>query len=229
MLRKIPTICWTMIIAIICVAAMASTSGAAKTVHTYLQCCPSTYSTIRCCGHDVGDACKMLGGGTGSIAELDDYPGKFFCHSVRIYSTHRFFLPDINQQQQVEDTLKDIFPYLADKTVLYATADIPLALSTGMAGSDTIDLHSHATEDTDVLFLGIEFLPAPNVLSGYFIVRLPNPGEGDTVLVTGPVEVLSTAIPTLNEWGIILFCAILLGWMAWMIVRRNRVNRLSAF
>ncbi len=29
-------------------------------------------------------------------------------------------------------------------------------------------------------------------------------------------------IPTLTEWGMIIFCALLFGWMAWMIVRRRR-------
>ncbi|HWR83522.1 MAG TPA: LamG-like jellyroll fold domain-containing protein [Candidatus Deferrimicrobium sp.] len=30
------------------------------------------------------------------------------------------------------------------------------------------------------------------------------------------------AIPTLTEWGMIIFCAFLFGWMAWVIVRRRR-------
>jgi hypothetical protein len=29
-------------------------------------------------------------------------------------------------------------------------------------------------------------------------------------------------IPTLTEWGMIIFCALLLGWMAWVIVRRRK-------
>jgi len=29
-------------------------------------------------------------------------------------------------------------------------------------------------------------------------------------------------IPTLTEWGLIIFCALLFGWMAWMVVRRKR-------
>jgi hypothetical protein len=30
------------------------------------------------------------------------------------------------------------------------------------------------------------------------------------------------AIPTLTEWGMIIFCVLLFGWMAWVIVRRRR-------
>lgn len=30
------------------------------------------------------------------------------------------------------------------------------------------------------------------------------------------------AIPTLTEWGMIIFCALLFGWMAWVIVRRRK-------
>ena len=29
-------------------------------------------------------------------------------------------------------------------------------------------------------------------------------------------------IPTLTEWGMIIFCVLLFGWMAWVIVRRRR-------
>ncbi len=30
------------------------------------------------------------------------------------------------------------------------------------------------------------------------------------------------AIPTLTEWGMIIFCVLLFGWMAWVIVRRRK-------
>ena len=36
--------------------------------------------------------------------------------------------------------------------------------------------------------------------------------------VLGPGE----PIPTLTEWGMIIFCVLLFGWMAWVIVRRRR-------
>jgi hypothetical protein len=31
-----------------------------------------------------------------------------------------------------------------------------------------------------------------------------------------------SAIPTLTEWGMIIFCVLLFGWMAWVIVRRRQ-------
>ncbi len=33
---------------------------------------------------------------------------------------------------------------------------------------------------------------------------------------------LGGPIPTLTEWGMIIFCLLLFGWMAWVIVRRGR-------
>lgn len=32
----------------------------------------------------------------------------------------------------------------------------------------------------------------------------------------------STDIPTLTEWGMIIFCALLFAWMAWVLVRRKK-------
>jgi CHASE2 domain-containing sensor protein len=53
--------------------------------------------------------------------------------------------------------------------------------------------------------------------------------ETDTVTAYQPVEELINSgqlderpIPTLTEWGMIIFCALLFGWMAWVIVRRRR-------
>ena len=34
-------------------------------------------------------------------------------------------------------------------------------------------------------------------------------------------------IPTLSEWGMIIFCALLFGWMAWMVVRRRKTAEVS--
>ena len=33
---------------------------------------------------------------------------------------------------------------------------------------------------------------------------------------------LGGPIPTLTEWGMIIFCVLLFGWMAWVIVRRRK-------
>ena len=39
----------------------------------------------------------------------------------------------------------------------------------------------------------------------------------------GPLgPILDRPIPTLTEWGMIIFCVLLFGWMAWVIVRRRR-------
>jgi len=63
MLRKIPAIYQIMIMAIICVATMASTSSAWKQTHKYLICCPSNDLTqLICCGGEVGDDCTTLAG-----------------------------------------------------------------------------------------------------------------------------------------------------------------------
>ena len=34
--------------------------------------------------------------------------------------------------------------------------------------------------------------------------------------------VVPPRIPTLTEWGMIIFCVLLFGWMAWVVVRRRR-------
>jgi hypothetical protein len=46
-------------------------------------------------------------------------------------------------------------------------------------------------------------------------------GEGTYVFTTGD-------IPTLTEWGMIIFGVLLFGWMAWVIVRRRRRVTISA-
>ncbi len=37
-----------------------------------------------------------------------------------------------------------------------------------------------------------------------------------------PVNVSTESIPTLTEWGLIIFAVLLAGWMAWMVLRRRR-------
>ncbi len=39
------------------------------------------------------------------------------------------------------------------------------------------------------------------------------------------IPVTTGPIPTLTEWGLIIFCALLFGWMVWVIVRRRKVVR----
>jgi len=45
--------------------------------------------------------------------------------------------------------------------------------------------------------------------------------EGDGCIENATV-VVCDIIPTLTEWGMIIFCVLLFGWMAWVIVRRRR-------
>jgi len=41
-------------------------------------------------------------------------------------------------------------------------------------------------------------------------------------MLQASASLVSWRIPTLTEWGMIIFCALLFGWMAWVIVRRRR-------
>jgi hypothetical protein len=43
-----------------------------------------------------------------------------------------------------------------------------------------------------------------------------------SVLLSAAAVERPSAIPTLTEWGMIVFCVLLFGWMAWVIVRRRR-------
>jgi hypothetical protein len=42
-------------------------------------------------------------------------------------------------------------------------------------------------------------------------------------VITGTGGPPSGDIPTLSEWGLIIFCLLLFGWMTWVIVKRRRV------
>jgi hypothetical protein len=46
--------------------------------------------------------------------------------------------------------------------------------------------------------------------------------DNSTSIWLGPAGPCTGAIPTLTEWGMIIFCVLLFGWMAWVIVRRRR-------
>ena len=45
-----------------------------------------------------------------------------------------------------------------------------------------------------------------------------SPEDTNIIIVTSP----DTPAPTLTEWGMIVFCVLLFGWMAWVIVRRRK-------
>jgi hypothetical protein len=44
----------------------------------------------------------------------------------------------------------------------------------------------------------------------------------DTVPFTAEIFEEAEAIPTLSEWGLIVFCVLLFVWMAWFVVRRQK-------
>jgi hypothetical protein len=46
--------------------------------------------------------------------------------------------------------------------------------------------------------------------------------QGDACIADFTIEVCPDDIPTLSEWGMIIFCVLLFGWMAWMVVRRRK-------
>lgn len=46
--------------------------------------------------------------------------------------------------------------------------------------------------------------------------------QGDPDPFTVVCAIVVEDIPTLTEWGLIIFCVLLFGWMAWVIVRRRK-------
>lgn len=70
--------------------------------------------------------------------------------------------------------------------------------------------------------------PIPNMrhvaITNAYFEDINNPG--DTVLeydlIGTEVTVSPAVIPTLTEWGMIIFCALLFAWMAWVLVRRRK-------
>ena len=66
---------------------------------------------------------------------------------------------------------------------------------------------------------------------GILIAIPPGAQDGDETMITmtwGDPQyyqnsvVVVSVIPTLSEWGMIIFCVLLLGFMAWVIVRKRR-------
>lgn len=66
---------------------------------------------------------------------------------------------------------------------------------------------------------GIAFTMAGPV-DGLYTLYVYDAVEGEYERFTIPVT--TRPIPTLTEWGMIIFCVLLFGWMAWVIVRRRR-------
>lgn len=51
--------------------------------------------------------------------------------------------------------------------------------------------------------------------------------QGDGCIVDNTIVVCYGDIPTLSEWGMIIFCGLLFAWMAWMVVRRKRATEVG--
>jgi len=73
------------------------------------------------------------------------------------------------------------------------------------------------------------FYTPPMAGSGGLVFRYPVVTiQGDTAVYFTNEAVLGSwdVIPTLTEWGLIIFAVLLIGWMAWTIVRRRKAARL---
>ena len=85
----------------------------------------------------------------------------------------------------------------------------------GPSASGVANMYDHANDDISA------FVTAPAVkldLNTIGIVELDCIGHSFAA-VSFPAE---RRIPTLTEWGMIIFCVLLFGWMAWVIVRRRK-------
>jgi hypothetical protein len=97
-------------------------------------------------------------------------------------------------------------------------------------------------DDCGTLIQGVECVLFDSDNFGVYVVPLDGFTVGDRVRVTGrlfltcvtfcmqgdgcienaTVVACPWVIPTLTEWGMIIFCVLLFGWMAWVIVRRRK-------
>ena len=97
----------------------------------------------------------------------------------------------------------------------------------------TLDGQNSYHDDPSVFYSGTWLTSAgPGIFDIYGRVMLP-PGQhiavlqvmdyyGQVSLDTIAVTVTGSPIPTLTEWGMIIFCVLLFGWMAWIIVLRKK-------
>jgi hypothetical protein len=86
-------------------------------------------------------------------------------------------------------------------------------------------LYDHANDDISVL------VPPPGPLGLTFGTNMLSDCIGHSfAAISFPVDeaLCQPRIPTLTEWGLIIFCVLLFGWMAWVIVRRRRRVTISA-
>ena len=71
---------------------------------------------------------------------------------------------------------------------------------------------------------GIEFfqVQANEIHKVIFDVDADPAGSDIDCFTFNELQLCEERIPTLTEWGMIIFCVLLFGWMAWVVVRRRR-------
>lgn len=176
----------------------------------YVQCCHPRVITIpTCCGQPVGTPCGNNGD---TVATHPAFPGYKFC----LKNASIISIPPSGQtpgtQNEIVDSMGIIHDCLDSYSMVYATEDVPLAVNCGMAGPDTLNLDVvGAGTDIIISYVSSEYLPE-GVPEGDFLIRLPGEGEGDTVLVLGPVQVIyiNRLVPMANDWSLIAIIALLL-------------------
>ncbi|MCK4657556.1 MAG: IPTL-CTERM sorting domain-containing protein [candidate division Zixibacteria bacterium] len=65
--------------------------------------------------------------------------------------------------------------------------------------------------------MAVLFMVALLATSAFAAAETPAKPEDPQAKAASP-----ETIPTLGEWGLIIFSVLLVGWMAWVIVRRRR-------
>ena len=65
--------------------------------------------------------------------------------------------------------------------------------------------------------MAVLFMVAMLATSAFAAAETPTKPDNPQAKAASP-----ETIPTLGEWGLIIFSVLLVGWMAWVIVRRRR-------
>ena len=80
------------------------------------------------------------------------------------------------------------------------------------------------TQSDDTKGLEVKFSTLVD-LDGDGDLNLHNAASNEIVFAVS--ESPTSDIPTLTEWGMIIFCVLLFGWMAWMIVKRRKTATIN--
>ncbi|HWR83118.1 MAG TPA: hypothetical protein VN285_07435 [Candidatus Deferrimicrobium sp.] len=107
--------------------------------------------------------------------------------------------------------------------------DVPAILSFAQLDYDSLSSVTWDVSLTDqhvplydsLVFTSLDFPSEGSIVFRARVILDDDPSN--VVTYSGQYYVKSTdKIPTLTEWGMIIFCVLLFGWMAWVIVRRRR-------